>query len=175
METNDKPNPTDPSAGAGTPPAAEELPIEEVVRRGVKAAIEEQMKGTSPVTPQPPTAPEPPKPPQGGTGSDVTPGKDSSGGTDPAMEVLKLVEASTGRKFDNVDDAKKYLTNLNSLVGDQAVAKTREEAKLFSTFIDKWAQSQGQSAEEAKRYWADQLIGKATTPAPAAVPTPKVP
>lgn len=166
METNDKPNPTNPSEGAGTPP--EEISAEEAIRRGVKAVIDEQKAGDTPAAPQPQSTTEQPKAPQGGSGSDVTPGKDSSSGTDPNTEVLSLIEGSTGRKFENIDDAKKYLANLNSLVGDQSVAKAREDAKLFQSFVDRWATAQGQTADEAKRYWADQLVGKAT-----AKPEPK--
>jgi len=158
MEVENKPNQTD------TPEVEEveeELSLDDLIKERVAEAIALQ----KPTEPQEPPEEEPVKV---GSGSDVSTQKDSSSTTDPNKEVLSLVEGALGRKFDNIDDVKKTLANLKSLVGDQAIAKTREDAKLYDSFVTKWASSEGKTVEEAKKFWADTLTGKA----PAKVEAP---
>jgi hypothetical protein len=70
------------------------------------------------------------------------------------VAALQLIEASTGRKFSNVDEAKKYLSNLNSLVGDQEVAKAREAAKALADLTSKF----GKTPAELEKLIADKLV-----------------
>lgn len=159
MKVENKPNQTDPSVGE-TPieTTEQEVSLDDLIKERVTEAIRAQ-KPQPQETSQEATD-------KGGTGSDVSTQKDSSSATDPNKEVLSLVEGVLGRKFDSVDDVKKTLTNLNSLVGDQVVARAREDAKLFDTFVSKWASSEGKTVEEAKRFWADMLTAKAVQTAP---------
>lgn len=73
--------------------------------------------------------PQPVAQPTGGT-PDVSAQGGSANAADNA--ALRLIEASTGRKFTDVNEASKYLANLNSLVGDQSVAKARDAEKLLT-------------------------------------------
>lgn len=93
-----------------------------------------------------------------GKSPDVSTQATSSPATDPNQEVIKLLETTTGRKFSNLEDFQKYVSGLNSLVGDQAIAKAREGAKLWETFSSKWAEQEGQTLDEAKKYLAEQLL-----------------
>ena len=81
--------------------------------------------------------------------------------------ALKLIEASTGRKFDNVEDAKKYLENLNKLVGDQSVAKARDAEKVLTGLTQKF----GKNSAELEKFIADALTEK---PVDAPKEAPKV-
>lgn len=148
MEVENKPNQTDPSAGEES--SEKEITLDDLIKERVAEAIAQQK-------PQESSQEEPQK---GGSGPDVSTQKDSSSATDPNKEVLSLVEGVLGRKFDTVEDVKKTLSNLNSLVGDQAVAKARENAQLFDKFVEKWASNEGKTVEEAKKFWADTLTAK---------------
>jgi hypothetical protein len=161
MEVDNKPNQTDPSVDT-TGEASEEVTLDDLIKERVAEAIAKQKPKESSVE----------ETKQGGSGSDVATQKDSSSVTDPNKEVLSLVEGVLGRKFDSIEDVKKTLSNLNSLVGDQAVAKARENAQLFDKFVEKWASNEGQTIEEAKKFWAESLTAQATTPAPAKVVAP---
>jgi len=157
MEEN-KPNQTDPSVGEAPVESEQEISLDDLIKERVKEAIEAQ----KPVEPQETSKEETDK---GGSGSDVSPQKDSSSATDPNKEVLAFVESALGRKFDSVDDVKKTLTNLNSLVGDQAIAKTREDAKILNNLAEKFASSEGKTVEEAKKFLVETLMSKADKPA----------
>lgn len=163
MANEDKPNQTNP-ADDQTP--TEVTPTkEQVIAERVADAMSVKTAQT-------------PAPDNGGSGSDVTGHKDSSSEqvTDPKSEVLKLIEASTGRKFASADEASKYLVNLNSLVGDQAVAKAREEAKLFEGLLGKLSAQTGKPLEETRKLVADTLIEAVTTkPEAKPVVEPKSP
>lgn len=54
---------------------------------------------------------------------------------------LAVIEEATGRKFESTEEAKKYLTNLNSLVGDQTTSKQRKA-------LEKLASQAGLSTDE---------------------------
>lgn len=110
---------------------------------------------------------------QGGSGSDVSPQKDSTSNTDPNVEVLKFAKEVLNRDFTSVDDVKKTISNLNSLVGDQTIAKAREEAKLYSAFVEKFAAESNQSVEEAKKFLADTLLSGDTLKKSVAETNPK--
>jgi hypothetical protein len=148
MEVENKPNQTDPSVGGESNESSEEMTLDDLIKERVAEAIAKQK-------PQETSKEEPQK---GGSDPDVSTQKDSSSATtDPNKEVLSLVEGVLGRKFDSVEDVKKTLSNLNSLVGDQSVAKARENAKLYDSFVEKWASGEGKTVEEAKKFWADTL------------------
>jgi len=97
---------------------------------------------------------------------------DSSGnGADakPQASELKIIEKATGRRFESIDEAEKYLKNLNGLVGDYSIAKQRERAELFDATVSTIAHDQGISEEDARKYIEDsvkpqrkQLIPKAS-------------
>ena len=98
--------------------------------------------------------PQPVAQPTGGT-PDVS---NQGGSANTAEDAgLKLIEASTGRKFTNVEDAKKYLVGLNSLVGDQSVAKAREAEKMLNDLTGKLGLKDG---SELQKYVADLALGQ---------------
>lgn len=158
MEVDNKPNQTDPSVETTGETAEQEVTLDDLIKERVAEAIAKQKPKESSVE----------ETKQGGSGSDVATQKDSSSATDPNKEVLSLVEGVLGRKFDSVEDVKKTLSNLNSLVGDQSVAKARENAQLYEKFIEKWASTEGQTLDEAKKFWAESL----TAPAPVKTEAP---
>ncbi len=96
---------------------------------------------------------------KGGSDSDVIPNDDSKG-TDPNAEVLAFIETSTGRKFENVDDAKKYLSNLNSLVGDQEVAEFRKDSQLLNKLAEEYSTQKGIDPQKAKDELLDAIVKK---------------
>ena len=103
--------------------------------------------------------PQPVEQPTGGT-----PDVSNQGGSTTADDAgLKLIEASTGRKFTNVDEARKYLVGLNSLVGDQSVAKAREAEKMLNDLTTKLGLKDG---SDLQKFVADlalnQVIDKTT-------------
>ncbi len=87
--------------------------------------------------------------------------------TDPDVATLMFIEASTGRKFDNIESAKKYLTSLNNLVGDQAVAGAREAEKILTSL----SQKLGKPTSELESFVVDLALAK-TTEKPAEKPKP---
>lgn len=152
----DKPNQTDPSA------IAESFEVQNALGDTIAERVADAISAQNPQKHESETV----QTSGGGSGSDVAPSADSSSSvtdTNPNAEVLKLAEASTGRKFASADEFQKYLTNLNSLVGDQSVAKAREAAKAYDALVTKLAEQSGKSVEETKKFWADELI-QATFP-----------
>jgi hypothetical protein len=97
--------------------------------------------------------------------------QDQAPKADPVKEAkpseLKVIEEATGRDFGgNIDEAKKYLTNLNSLVGDQTVAKQRKA-------LEKLAQQANLTPNELLEVIETQNIQVPTEqPAPEAPRTP---
>jgi hypothetical protein len=139
MEDN-KPVTTDPSE-------SQSPTLEEEIRARILASVNEQKDSVNPLIEDTAT--------EGGQ-SDVTTHAESN--SDKAQSsVLSMIEASTGRKFASEDEAKKYLTNLNSLVGDQAVAKARDAAKRYEELVA-LATQQGKTEEDLKRTLADASI-----------------
>jgi len=153
MDEN-KPELTDPSATAANEAVNPDNSHEQLVAERVAEA----MKGKNPDS----SANEKATSSDGGSTSDVQSEKVSSQASNPEKDALQLIEASTGRKFANADEAKKYLTNLNSLVGDQAIAKARDAARQYETLAAKLAEHNGKPVEEVKRLLADELIGNLT-------------
>lgn len=96
-----------------------------------------------------------------GQKTDVDSGKDTPPATEAAPsqdDALKLAEAISGRTFSSIEDYQKWLGNLNSLVGDQTIAETRKTAEQYDSLVQKFAAQSGKSVEEAKQYFADELI-----------------
>lgn len=149
MEVENKPNQTDTSENG----ESNDISLDDLIKERVAEAIASQKPTESQEAPKEATD-------KVGSGSDVSTQKDSSSATDPNKEVLSLIEGALGRKFDTIEDAKKTLSNLNSLVGDQAIAKTREDAKLYNNLVEKLASSEGKTVEDAKKFWADTLAAK---------------
>lgn len=118
------------------------------IQERILETVNQHKASDAPVTTEAPVVP------ATGGSSDVASQEAASTIEDATSSALKLIEASTGRKFATAEEAQKYLSNLNKLVGDQSVAKGREAANL----IDKWAQQNGKTHEEARQYLADVLI-----------------
>lgn len=95
--------------------------------------------------------------------ADVTTQGGSSNGDNTEIAALKVIEASTGRKFESIEDFNKHYAGLNNLVGDQEVAKAR---KALET-IQKWEKQFGKQTPELERVLADIALSTKT-------PTPKV-
>ena len=134
----DKPNQTDPSAIFDS---SEQLAAQEnSIADNLNQARENQLGSTDESNAD------------GGSSSDANTQEDSSKTqTNPDADVLKFAESSTGRKFTSVEDFQKYLKNLNSLVGDQEVAKARENSKKFNELVEKLAAQNGQTAENVDK------------------------
>lgn len=105
----------------------------------------------------------------GGSSSEVKSEKVSSS-ANPDDGLLKLLADTTGRTFTSREDAQKYLANLNSLVGDQAIAKNREAARAYESLTAKFAEQSGKSIEDIKQALADAIISGAQKPEPKVEP-----
>ncbi|MEK7111855.1 MAG: hypothetical protein AAB875_00860, partial [Patescibacteria group bacterium] len=120
MSEQDKPVQTDPSVPQTSP--------EDTVRENVANVIKDQGSIENPIA----AALKQTGTDQGGKKADVSSDNSSSQtNANPDGALLKFMEDSTGRKFDNVGEAQKFVKNLNSFVGDQEIAKAREGAKLY--------------------------------------------
>ena len=86
--------------------------------------------------------------------ADVTTQGGSSNSDDTEIAALKVIEASTGRKFESIEDFNKHYAGLNSLVGDQEVTKAR---KALET-IQKWEKQFGKPTPELEKVLADIVI-----------------
>lgn len=162
MDENNKPETTNPSDEQ----VVEEKTQEQLVHeRVLEVHTQPKVEEVSPVVP--------PQPTNDGGSSNVGTQSDSSKNDEA---VLSLLAATTGRTFATIDDYKKHLANLNSLVGDQTLAKTREAAKQYETLVSAWATKNGKSVDEAKQLLADSIIGNVSQPAtqPQQV-TPSIP
>lgn len=80
-------------------------------------------------------------------GSDVT--TDANPQVDPVLETLQSL---TGRPYRDIEEAKTHLTNLNKMVGDNAIAEYRKKAKLAEDVLARIAQENGLSTAEAEDY-----------------------
>jgi len=101
----------------------------------------------------------------GGTTDVSAQGGSSNSESNVDSAALKLIEASTGRKFENPAAAEQFLKNLNSLVGDQQVAKAREAEKVLAGLTQKFGVK---DVAELEKYIADQVIGQTSQSAPTA-------
>ena len=147
MSEQDKPVQTDPSVPQTSP--------EDTVRENVANVIKDQGSIENPIA----AALKQTGTDQGGKKADVSSGNSSSQtNANPDGALLKFMEDSTGRKFDNVGEAQKFVKNLNSFVGDQEIAKAREGAKLYDALVNKFASEKGQSVDEVKKLFADTLL-----------------
>lgn len=100
-----------------------------------------------------------------GGAEDVNSQKSSSDTTvNVDSAALSLVETSTGRKFANLEDAKKFLSNLNSLVGDQSLKEGRDAAKVLQNLKSKFGKTDNQELEQ---YLVDILANPNQTKAVA--------
>lgn len=163
MGEQDKPVQTDPSVPQTSP--------EDSVRENVANAIKDQQTVENPIA----QALNQTGTDQGGTKADVpSPSDSSKTTTNPDEALLSFIEGSTGRKFNTVDDAQKFIKNLNSFVGDQEIAKAREGAKLYDALVKKVAEDKGQSVDEVKKFFTDVLLSGGTQPKPQAQPTAPV-
>jgi len=148
----DKPELTDPSAQAAQDAIDTGSADEQLVAERVAEAIRAQKAPESAPAQETTVAST-----DGGSKTDVSLTKVSSSA--PSDDgLLKLIGDSVSRTFATREEAQKFLTNLNSLVGDQAVAKTREEAKAYEALVQRFAGESGKSVEEVKRFFADELI-----------------
>lgn len=68
----------------------------------------------------------------------------------PKQDELSLLERATGRKFSDLAQAEQYLRNLNSLVGDNAVANARKKAEFADAVVSQYATEKGLSYDEAE-------------------------
>lgn len=100
---------------------------------------------------------------------DVTTQGGSSNSDDTNIAALKVIEASTGRKFESIEDFNKHYTGLNSLVGDQEVAKGR---KALET-LQKWEKQFGKQTPELEKVLADIVVSTQTTPNVVEQPKPQ--
>jgi hypothetical protein len=81
----------------------------------------------------------------------------SAAAADPTQEAMRLVAEATGRKFTSVEEAKKFLTNLNKMVGNP---RLREDAELMDTIAAKYAEENKLTRREAREKLAE-LAGSA--------------
>ncbi len=77
--------------------------------------------------------------------------EDAKAGVDAA---LALINASTGREFPTLEEARKHIQNLNKLVGDQEVAKARDAQKALDDLVSKY----GKSPKDLDKVLADTLL-----------------
>jgi hypothetical protein len=64
--------------------------------------------------------------------------------------TLKFLNETLKRDFTSLDDAAKTLANLNSMVGDQAIAALRKDSADFSKVVEAYSKSEGVDAARAK-------------------------
>jgi len=121
-------------------PAAPENSIDEQLHQRFAEEIEQQKSGgvVNVVDGQPVINVQTEVTQLSGGSADVTTQETSPSNEDANAVALKLIEVSTGRKFDKLEDAHKFLTNLNSLVGDQNIARARESEKVLTNLSKKF-------------------------------------
>lgn len=74
-----------------------------------------------------------------------------AGSADASSQAdLSFFERATGRKFTSVEDAEKYLRNLNSMVGDGRIAEQRKKAELADSVIQQYASERQLTYAEAE-------------------------
>lgn len=82
-----------------------------------------------------------PTPPADMSTTNQTPAADQSPRTEAKPAEVLFAEEALGRTFDSKEEAQKALKNLNSMVGDQTLAKQRK-------IVERIAQQSGLSADE---------------------------
>ena len=85
-----------------------------------------------------------------GGAAEVRPSGDKPNGSDPVLSFLK---ETTGRDFASIDEAKKSVQHLNSMVGDKSISEMKKRAELGETFekvVKGYAKENGMSAEAAR-------------------------
>jgi len=146
--------------GVADPVEIDESSEAEAIRQRISEGIQQQKTG-SVLEPDEGTETEPVvAKPSGGT-TDVTVQDVSSDGVDANSVALKLIETSTGRKFEKLEDAQKFLTNLNSLVGDQNVAKARDAEKVLTNLAQKFGKT---DIKEFETYLTDLIVNPTKPP-----------
>lgn len=135
-----------------TPDAASEA---EAISKRIASTREQQNAGNDlgSLVPDPSAVVEP----SGGTKDVSTQESSSNDNVNADSVALKLIETSTGRKFDKLEDAQKFLINLNSLVGDQSLAKSREAEKVLTNLSTKFGKA---DVKELETYLVDLVLNK---------------
>lgn len=67
-------------------------------------------------------------------------------------ETLAFLNKVSKRDFKSITDAEKYLEGLQKLVGDNQIAKQRKAAELAQTLIQRVANENGMTYEQAENY-----------------------
>jgi len=93
--------------------------------------------------------------PSGGTKDVATQESSSKDNVNADSVALSLIETSTGRKFNNIGEAEKFLTNLNSLVGDQNIAKAREAQEVLTNLSKKFGKT---DVKELETYFTNLVL-----------------
>lgn len=70
-------------------------------------------------------------------------------------DALALLKEVAKRDFKSKEEAKKYLENLNRLVGDQTIAQQRRRAELADVLLQRIAAENSMSLQEAESYLAN--------------------
>lgn len=73
-------------------------------------------------------------------------------------ETLAFLNEVSKRDFKSVEDARKYLEGLQKLVGDNEIAKQRKAAELAQTLIQRVANENGMSFEQAENYLKNLIM-----------------
>ena len=151
MEEN-KPNQTNPEAEETEEVQIMEPSEQSAMAERLKEAVESQL-------PQEESVEESSTEAEGGTGADVSKSKDSSD-TNPDAEVLKLLSDITGRNYGDIEEAKKHVTNLESLVGDKAFAEARKAKGTLDGLVETIAAEEKVTKEEAYAGLESLLTGE---------------
>lgn len=150
-----KPNQTNPSAEEAQEVQMIEPTDQPAIADRLKEAVESQKPEEEPKEVEDDSAEAKAK---GGTGSDVSESKDSSE-TNPNAEVLKLLSDITGRNYGDIEEAKKHVTNLESLVGDTAFAEARKAKRTLDGLVETVAKEENVTREEAHAGLESLLTG----------------
>lgn len=95
-----------------------------------------------------------------------------AGSADASTQAdLSFFERATGRKFNSVDEAEKYLKNLNSMVGDGRIAEQRKKAEFADAILVQYANERGLSVEQAQAELSN-LVTPSRKTQPVSVPEP---
>lgn len=74
----------------------------------------------------------------------------TNGDSQVEAKALERLNAATGRQFSSLAEAEKHLQGLNRLVGDQTLAEQREKAQIADALVERYAQEQGISLQQAR-------------------------
>lgn len=89
---------------------------------------------------------------------------EAGAGSEAAKAAIELAQLSQllGREFKDPEDAMKTIKNLNGLVGDRTIADLRKKAETHDTFeklVSGYAEEEGITADEARKFLADLAKG----------------